>query len=272
MKKIVAWIGAEANQVSLLNKISQRFPLAGLVIEQKKLKRKYSAGKIFRRIYEKIFLAEINEAWFKMLDHHKKQFQTLPQNIPALIAENINAEEVLKFTNEIQPDLIIISGTRLIKEKMFSLNPAVGFINLHTGLSPYIKGGPNCTNWCIANNELHLIGNTIMWLDKGIDSGNIIATDTVKFSGNESLSDIHIGVMEHAHDLYISAINEIIKDKNSVPSVKQENISKGKTYYTKNWNLKQKRLLLKNMNRFNENVQSIDYLKKLSEVVLVKLK
>ncbi|MBK8140456.1 MAG: hypothetical protein IPK57_05180 [Chitinophagaceae bacterium] len=75
-----------------------------------------------------------------------------------LRVESINNELVAAFTREINPDLIIVSGTGLVKEPLLSLPASIGIINLHTGLSPYVKGGPNCTNWCIANNEWHLVG------------------------------------------------------------------------------------------------------------------
>ena len=77
-------------------------------------------------------------------------------------------------------------------------------LNLHTGISPYIKGGPNCTNWCIATKQFEKIGNTIMWLDKGIDTGELLTTENTKFnSTDKSLLKIHMRVMNHAHDLYI---------------------------------------------------------------------
>jgi len=152
------------------------------------------------------------------------------------------------------PDLIIVSGTRLIKEKMLSIKPKLGILNLHTGLSPYIKGGPNCTNWCIATKQFHLIGNTIMWIDLGIDTGNIVTTEFTNIDSSDNLLDIHIKVMEHAHSLYLKAIDFL--SKGNMSSVKQSEIAKGKTYYTKDWTLKQKFLLVKNLKLYKKMLQS----------------
>lgn len=242
--KILLWIGDEANQRALANKINQNFEISGIILERKATKRKITPKRILNKIYEKIFLREIDRAWWGMKDFYEKLFPSYPKNIEILVVENINSSEAFTFSKEINSDLIIVSGTRLVKEEMLSLNPKFGILNLHTGLSPYVKGGPNCTNWCIANMQFHLIGNTIMWIDQGIDSGNIVTTEFTPIDGNESLSELHIKVMEHAHDLYLKAIESVKEGKSS--NIPQNTIAKGQTYYTKEWTLKTKRLLIKN--------------------------
>jgi methionyl-tRNA formyltransferase len=137
---------------------------------------------------------------------------------------------------------------------MLELRPSVGILNLHTGLSPYIKGGPNCTNWCIATGQFHLVGNTVMWIDEGIDSGNIFATEFTDFTGTDDLNAIHVKVMDHAHDLVVRSLESI--SKGSRTSVKQSEIAKGVTYYTRDWNLKQKFSLVSNIDAFNRCVLS----------------
>ena len=78
-------------------------------------------------------------------------------HVNSIIVENINSNESYEFSNKLNPDLIIVSGTRLVKEKLLSIPTTIVILDLHTGLSPYIKGGPNCTNWCIATNKFHLL-------------------------------------------------------------------------------------------------------------------
>ena len=157
----------------------------------------------------------------------------------------------------------------MIKKKLLSVHPSIGTINLHTGLSPYIKGGPNCTNWCISTGQVHLIGNTVMWIDEGIDSGNIISTELTAFEGNESLLDVHIKVMEHAHDLYIGSIRKLIEGAR--PGVRQNEIGDGKTYYSKQWGLKQKFNLIKNFKIFKTQVNSAEYARHQTEIKTISL-
>jgi methionyl-tRNA formyltransferase len=266
--RIVLWIGNEANQKALANKIHQIFPLAGIVTETRKSKSSLTVKKIGAKIVEKIFLAKIGNAWIEMLRYFEKLFPSYP-NVPLLDTENINNENVLEFTRNLMPDLIIVSGTRLIKDKLLAIEPPKGIMNLHTGLSPYIKGGPNCTNWCIATKQFHLIGNTIMWIDKGIDTGNLIATEFTSFNGKESLLELHIKVMEHAHDLYVKSIQYATKNKlNNVP---QDTIEPGKTYYTKQWGLKEKAQLMWNFRQLQNEILSGEIDKKRGQLRTVPL-
>jgi methionyl-tRNA formyltransferase len=152
---------------------------------------------------------------------------------------------------------------------MLSINPSIGILNLHTGLSPYVKGGPNCTNWCIANQDFHLIGNTIMWIDKGIDTGNILTTEFTLINGNENLSELHLKVMEHAHNLYISAVKFLVKGKRQ--SVKQSDIADGVTFYTKQWNLKQKFKLVKNFSQLKKQFDKGDIIIKRKDIKTIEI-
>jgi len=130
----------------------------------------------------------------------------------------------------------------------------IGIINLHTGLSPYVKGGPNCTNWCIANNQWGLIGNTILWLSSGIDSGHIICSERIDVSNLKELNQIHFNVMEHAHDLYLRAIKYIFSMNPPYQSIPQKSLGKGNLYLTKMWTSKQKENLLRNLSGNRNNV------------------
>ena len=264
--RIVLWIGKDSNQKALANKINNRFPIDGIVIEKKKFKRKITFGLLFEKFIEKIFLASIAHAWKFMLNRYENEYPQYPDT-KILEVENINSQSVYEFTSQLKPDLILVSGTRLIKENLLSIKPTIGILNLHTGLSPYIKGGPNCTNWCIATEQFHLIGNTVMWIDEGIDSGNIILSDFTSFDGNENLDAIHVNVMEHAHSIYLKALAQV--RVGNYTKVDQKGIAEGKVYYNKYWKLKQKIALVKNLKKFRRSIKSnqIDQLKKTIKIV-----
>ncbi len=266
--KIVAWVCNQPNQTALLHKINERFPLSGIVIENPVIKRKWNFKLIFNAIVERIFLKRGIAIWWGMLDYYKKKYPSFP-DVKRLDVENINSDEAYNFTNELKPDIIIVSGTRLVRKKMLSIMPTIGILNLHTGLSPYIKGGPNCTNWCIATKQFHFIGNTIMWINAGIDTGNIITTEQTNFTGNETLQDVHIKVMEHGHDLYVNSIAHLAEGHRN--NVTQQSIAEGTTYYNREWNLKQKFRLLKNFKEFKKTISQPAFLDKKKTAKVVPL-
>lgn len=245
-RKIVMWCGAAPNQKALANKISKRFNIAGIVIASTiKGRKKRRIRELPAIILDRIRFRKIYTSWKCLMKFYNDRYQAWPQ-VPILKVDDINSIKVIEFTENIQPDLVAVSGTALIKEPLLKVKTKIGIINLHTGLSPYVKGGPNCTNWCIANNTWHLIGNTIMWLNSGIDAGNIITNETIDIRAAEDLKKAHIQVMEHAHDLYLRTIYYLFSGDPPYQSVSQESIDKGKLYLNKMWNTEKRKRLLYN--------------------------
>jgi len=87
-----------------------------------------------------------------------------------------------------------------------------------------------------------------MWIDDGIDSGNIIATGLTDLTGIQSLQETHLRVMEHAHNLCIEVIQFLASGR--IQGIPQASITSGKTYYNKDWNLWQKLNLIRNLRSF----------------------
>lgn len=249
-RKIVIWCGDAPNQRALANKMADRFNVAGIVIDGKqKLKKPAFTKRLLNALIDRIFFKMITVAWTSVQAKYKQKYPEWPR-VPLLFVDSINSDEAYNFTKEIAPDIIIVSGTGLVKPAMLSLPVSIGITNLHTGLSPYVKGGPNCTNWCIANGEFDKIGNTVMWIDKGIDSGNIIASECTDLLYCKSLGEAQWKVLEHAHDLYIRIIKYLLHASGHYTSIPQEKIGQGKLFLTKNWNFRAKKNLLRNLKEF----------------------
>lgn len=244
--KIIIWCGAAANQRALAHKIAAEFDVAGIVIDI--VSNRHKKRKLVQLpaiLWDRFRFHTIYNAWGKLMKYYERKFPDWPET-PHIKVMNINSKETEIFTRELQPDLIVVSGTALIKEPLLSIPASIGIINLHTGLSPYVKGGPNCTNWCIANNTFQFVGNTIMWLNAGIDAGNIIVTETVDIKNAGNLNEAHQIVMDHAHDLYVKAIGYLSASEPPYNSVPQSSIDKGQLYLTKMWTIAKKNDLLRN--------------------------
>jgi len=261
-KKIVCWVGDAPNHRALVNKIAAAHNVVGIVVDSKKQMIKSPGLKgWWKKLVNKIRFGRIDNAWSWMQHQYRERFPGWP-NVKILKVNSINDPKAFDFTRELQPDLVIISGTSLVKEPMVSLPLPIGIMNLHTGLSPYVKGGPNCTNWCIANDQWGLVGNTIMWLSAGIDSGNIITSERTTLGDQDDLPAIHFKVMEHAHELYLRAIQYIINARPPFQSIAQGSFGKGNLYLTKMWTGEKKKKLLQNLGSAKntncaENIQTV---------------
>ena len=269
--KIVLLCSDNQNQIALANKIANRFNLTGVVIEKhKKKKISFSFAEMRERILDRTIFYSIHKAWYSMMQYYKTRYPAFPE-IEKKEVGKINSTDTIEFILKLNPDLLMVSGTSIIRKEILNLPIPKRIINLHTGLSPYIKGGPNCTNWCIAKNKFHLIGNTIMWIDAGIDSGNIITTEQIILEGKETLRDLHLKVMEHAHELYCRAVEKIENDYEKCPNVKQVSINNGTTYYLRDWNWKNKLDLISNFKKMKGYVNSKKYKTDLQVPTIINL-
>ncbi len=86
------------------------------------------------------------------------------------------------------PDLLIAYGCSIIKEPLLSSFDG-RFLNVHLGLSPYYRGS-GTNYWPLVNTEPEYVGATFMYIDAGIDTGEIIHQIRARVSPGDSPSQI----------------------------------------------------------------------------------
>ncbi|MBW1781638.1 MAG: hypothetical protein JRL30_12960 [Deltaproteobacteria bacterium] len=109
---------------------------------------------------------------------------------------HINKKKYVDEIIALNPDLLVAYGCSIIKE--FLLDAFSGrILNVHLGLSPYYRGtGTNF--WPLVNGEPEFVGATFMFMNSGIDTGEIIHQiraeirlgDTPHQIGNRLISDM----------------------------------------------------------------------------------
>jgi len=91
----------------------------------------------------------------------------------AVEVPHINHPEVVNLADRLQPDVIAVFGTSLIRGELLTKG-RLGIFNLHGGLSPWYRGA-DCTFWALYNGEPDQVGCTLHRIDAGIDTGTLIA-------------------------------------------------------------------------------------------------
>lgn len=112
------------------------------------------------------------------------------KQIPLHYIEDINSEESLTILNIISSNILIVVGSRIIKPNIIDNFKGL-MINFHTGYLPNYRG-PYSEFWAIFNHEYEKVATTIHLLDKGIDTGNILARETVQISEAITPSEAHV--------------------------------------------------------------------------------
>jgi methionyl-tRNA formyltransferase len=234
--RIVVLTCEHSNQIALCNKLAGAAELAAVVCSRNIARKrpKHSTRILLNRVQYRLLGRPLVRSWFAVMERYRSLYPELPP-CEVLRVDNINDGATIDVIERHDPDLVVVSGTNLVGRKVItSSTKRLGIINLHTGISPYVKGGPNCTNWCLAEGTFHLIGSTVMWLDPGIDTGMIVATERTPLNGSETLFSLHWKVMEHAHDLYLRSIQALAAG-HPVPRVLQSDLGEGRTFYTADW-------------------------------------
>jgi folate-dependent phosphoribosylglycinamide formyltransferase PurN len=101
-----------------------------------------------------------------------------------LAVSSVNATESLQALQNLQPDLVIVHGTRIISKKILQATNAV-FINIHAGITPRYRGSHGAY-WALTNNDKENCGVTVHLVDAGIDTGNILAQGTIPFTAQDN--------------------------------------------------------------------------------------
>jgi methionyl-tRNA formyltransferase len=228
--KIFAIFGEGSSQRALAHRIQSIAPLVHVARVQLKPK---ARRRLVRSMMSLTLARGLRSAWNAMLRRYDRLYPAWP-DVPTSVHPSANDDRLIALVEQEKPDLVLVSGTDLLTARTLE-RFRTKVMNLHTGISPYIRGAPNCTNWALAIGEYDLIGNTVMWMDAGIDSGAIIATERTALDGRESLTELHNKAMDHAHDLYCRAIAMFVAGK-ELPSVPQSLISKGRLFLMRDWN------------------------------------
>lgn len=87
--------------------------------------------------------------------------------------KKLSSEEGRKLLQHLNPQLLVVNGTRIISKKTLKALDAP-FINIHTGITPAYRG-VHGGYWSIAKGHKNLFGTTIHYVDPGVDTGGIIA-------------------------------------------------------------------------------------------------
>lgn len=145
-------------------------------------------------------------------------------NVPVMTINSnlINSKDTIKFISQIDFDIAITFGVSILNsETIDALNNKI--LGIHLGLSPYYRGsGSNF--FPFVNNELEAVGYTLMHLDKGVDTGQIVHQgrapivlgDSIHTIGNRNISLLFVDIIKLIESKFDFSISkpQILRDSN----------------------------------------------------------
>lgn len=147
----------------------------------------------------------------KMIASPVKQF-AIENNIPIYQPIKIrNNEEFIKKIKELNPDIICVVAYGKILPKEILDIPKYGCINVHGSLLPKYRGAAPI-QWAIINGE-KTTGITTMYMDIGMDTGDMILKEEVEIGEDETTGELWERLSKIGGTLLVKTINLIEKGK-----------------------------------------------------------
>ncbi|MDH4222911.1 MAG: methionyl-tRNA formyltransferase [candidate division Zixibacteria bacterium] len=145
-----------------------------------------------------------------------KKFAEL-NDLKVLTPDKLKSEEFIDSLRELEPDLIAVVAFRILPEEIFLLPPK-GTINLHASILPKYRGAAPI-NWVIINGE-RITGATTFFIQKKVDTGNIILQREVEITPEENSGELSLKLSRLGAELLLETINLI--DKGEVRTFPQD--------------------------------------------------
>ena len=108
-------------------------------------------------------------------------------NLPVLQPDRL--KNIADKLRELEPDfIVVIAYGQILNEEVLNI-PKIACINVHASLLPKYRGAA-CLQAPILNGDSET-GITIMLMDKGLDTGNILHQEKIDLAGSENLEIVH---------------------------------------------------------------------------------
>jgi methionyl-tRNA formyltransferase len=121
--------------------------------------------------------------------------------------EKASQPDFLDRLRELNPDLIVvIAFGQILRKEVLDL-PKYGCVNVHVSLLPKYRGAAPI-NWAIINGE-EKTGVTTMFMDEGLDTGDIIKTREFSLDDEINAGQLHDIMMEKGADVLSQTVKAI---------------------------------------------------------------
>ncbi len=143
----------------------------------------------------------------------------LRYGIPIFQPEKMDDETVSALKNW-DPDLIIVAAYgRILPERILAI-PRYGCVNVHASLLPKWRGASPIQNALLAGETE--TGVTLMLMDKGMDTGDIIATEKTPIDPDETRTNLEARLAVLGSELLAHTIPQLLKHTHALTFTKQD--------------------------------------------------
>ncbi len=130
----------------------------------------------------------------------------LKHNLQLFQPKKIKTTESVEFLKTLDADIFVVVAYGQILSKEILDIPKIACLNIHGSILPKYRG-PAPIHWSIINGEKET-GATIMYMDEGMDTGDIIKIAKMPIGDDDTLGKIYYDMCE----LGANTLIEVLKD------------------------------------------------------------
>ena len=128
-------------------------------------------------------------------------------DIPVYQPKKIKDEEFTAKLEEMKPELIVVVAFgQILSQRILDL-PEYGCINVHASLLPRYRGAAPM-QWCLINGESKS-GITTMFMDAGLDTGDMLLKHEIEITESMNLSELHDAMMTAGAGLLTRTLEQL---------------------------------------------------------------
>ena len=146
----------------------------------------------------------------KIIINPVKQFG-IEHNIEIIQPRKMKDSELIKKIKDLDPDLIVVVAYGKILPREIIEIPKYGIINVHSSLLPKYRGASPIHS-AILNGEKET-GVSIMYIEEGLDSGDVILMESCEITETDTLGTLHDKLKVIGAELLGKAITLIEKEE-----------------------------------------------------------
>lgn len=145
----------------------------------------------------------------------------LKHNIP--VFQPVKIKEDYEEIKKLNPDLIITCAYgQIIPEELLKV-PKIGSFNVHASLLPKYRGGAPI-HWALINGD-EKTGVTIMYMDKGMDTGDMVSKVSYDIKPTDNVGTLHEILSILGANLLIDTLPSIINHTNHREKQEENEVS-----------------------------------------------
>ncbi len=224
LKTVILCNGKQSSRI-MYHGIASEVDIIGIIVENKPdaklmLKRRIKKLGLFRCFGQLLFVL-FNRFFYKLsmsrvhqlIELYQLQDLDFPSEIVTKV-ESVNSEETINLLKKLNPDLIIVNGTRIISATVLASIKAP-FINTHMGITPRYRG-VHGGYWALASGDSENCGVTVHIVDQGIDTGGVLYQDRIQIEKQDNFNTYPIHQIAKAIPLMKAVLRDARENKLTV--------------------------------------------------------